>query len=966
MSQVIGDDFVSRLLQGDEGEGKQAWAEFLFNIPLARSFLTHVPKDTTTACLNQGIKWGGLGWTTSRASRVVYELTGVPLVTSRVEDYRDAFLFAIAMAKEVEINVLHLSDRASEAAYQLCAILCDTQWPYEEGVTSPEGTAPEAAKAKEETEDLAGLDWDEPSEELPKELLFIWEQVTQGKRKLELRQLLEGFPKFTGLPSKAPENNFRQDCHKATDKLAKTWQQSLLHLLRLQVVLYIGVQSGADPEEVKVLQQQVFQLSCEIYTKMNNWRKEASVPGCVPTGDTVLFDKEEMSTVTQVNKVNQMTRGRGTTTTFPQVFNQKIISTLVPGFSSSIKGRGFYPYTQNPYGRGRQTSMSLENCQDGSFKLKLFSGMVPRFYKSTGWPRKGGSPAYTKGGAKGRGLLQTTRGTFISTSLPQAKTKASVVDTDGCFQRAAGSVYQGHSDQPSCSQVPPIPNNLPLGKATGRSSAGRFSTKWLHGLWGSDETANSLRPVFDRLLLQPRHKISCTLVHCIQERGRRGKAQINIRLQKKKPTPELQNFQNGDMESDISILGPKNVGLQNRFKGCFLPSQPGKGTSKICKPKGGSKHIQIFGSPIWLKYFTRTLDQDHEGPSSNLEKERNNVLSLFRRHSDCKQKQNNPFKRSTVYGTKPKGCWTTNKFKKECTGTHSGHRPSGFPNRFHKGYINCTPTKTEKCNERLRENTTCKADESKKDGCHLRPSKGLLTGNSCLKVIYRPYVRFYKKKPVNRLGHNLSNSRDNERGTEDNRTASYKLAWKKFRETSPKSEIHSESSDFCWGGKDLKTGQIVTDYWRSQKTLHINIKELSAAVQVVKTLAKEGEHITLGVDNLIAYHYLRKGGRLPQFNQYMRELWDWCLKKNITLTPLLVPSAQDQADYLTRKIDKGDYTLNMDLFNLLKKENSPWINPDWDMFASQGNKKFQNYVTRYPFWECKKTDSLQCPLQDIK
>ena len=382
MSQVIGDDFVSRLLQGDEGEGKQAWAEFLFNIPLARSFLTHVPKDTTTACLNQGIKWGGLGWTTSRASRVVYELTGVPLVTSRVEDYRDAFLFAIAMAKEVEINVLHLSDRASEAAYQLCAILCDTQWPYEEGVTSPEGTAPEAAKAKEETEDLAGLDWDEPSEELPKELLFIWEQVTQGKRKLELRQLLEGFPKFTGLPSKAPENNFRQDCHKATDKLAKTWQQSLLHLLRLQVVLYIGVQSGADPEEVKVLQQQVFQLSCEIYTKMNNWRKEASVPGCVPTGDTVLFDKEEMSTVTQVNKVNQMTRGRGTTTTFPQVFNQKIISTLVPGFSSSIKGRGFYPYTQNPYGRGRQTSMSLENCQDGSFKLKLFSGMVPRFYKS--------------------------------------------------------------------------------------------------------------------------------------------------------------------------------------------------------------------------------------------------------------------------------------------------------------------------------------------------------------------------------------------------------------------------------------------------------------------------------------------------------------------------------------------------------------------------------------------------------
>lgn len=182
-----------------------------------------------------------------------------------------------------------------------------------------------------------------------------------------------------------------------------------------------------------------------------------------------------------------------------------------------------------------------------------------------------------------------------------------------------------------------------------------------------------------------------------------------------------------------------------------------------------------------------------------------------------------------------------------------------------------------------------------------------------------------------------------------------------------KREIHSDSSDFCWGGKDLKSGQIVTDYWRSQKTLHINIKELSAAVSVVKTLAKPGEHVSLGVDNLVAYYYLKKGGgRLPQFNRYMRDLWDWCLQKNITLTPHLVPSASDQADYLTRVVDKGDYTLNMDLFRFLKRENQPWVNPDWDMFASQGNKKFPNYVTRYPFWECSKTDSLQCPLEDIK
>jgi hypothetical protein len=67
------------------------------------------------------------------------------------------------------------------------------------------------------------------------------------------------------------------------------------------------------------------------------------------------------------------------------------------------------------------------------------------------------------------------------------------------------------------------------------------------------------------------------------------------------------------------------------------------------------------------------------------------------------------------------------------------------------------------------------------------------------------------------LGHNLSSPRDNERGTEDNRTASYKLAWKKFRETRPPERNTFRQLRLLLGGKDLKTGQIVTDYWRSQK-----------------------------------------------------------------------------------------------------------------------------------------------------
>ena len=263
MLAEIGDEFINNLLQGDDGEGKQAWSEFLFNVPLARSFLEKVPKETTTACLNQGHKWSGSGWTTSRASRVVYELTGVPLVTSRVEHYRNAFLYAIAMAKEVEILELDLPDRASEVAYNLCAILCDPNWPYPE---QPAPGDPAGAAQKEEEDakaeaEIAGLEWDEQTEELPKELKFIYDQVLAGKRKLELRSVLECLPKFSELPTRAPENNFRQDGQRSQDRTIKTWQQSLLHILRMQAVLYLGVQNGADPKEIETLQQQQFQLA---------------------------------------------------------------------------------------------------------------------------------------------------------------------------------------------------------------------------------------------------------------------------------------------------------------------------------------------------------------------------------------------------------------------------------------------------------------------------------------------------------------------------------------------------------------------------------------------------------------------------------------------------------------------------------------------------------------------------------
>ena len=73
-------------------------------------------------------------------------------------------------------------------------------------------------------------------------------------------------------------------------------------------------------------------------------------------------------------------------------------------------------------------------------------------------------------------------------------------------------------------------------------------------------------------------------------------------------------------------------------------------------------------------------------------------------------------------------------------------------------------------------------------------------------------------------------------------------------------ELHSDSSQEAWAGVDITTGKMVQEFWRDKSVLHINVKELEAAINTVKSLAKPGEHVCLKVDNSVTYWHLMKGG----------------------------------------------------------------------------------------------------------
>ena len=86
----------------------------------------------------------------------------------------------------VEVDELNLRDRAAEAAFGLVAALNGEDWQ--------EGPSPEDHQRDEES--ALVMDWDEPVHELPPELAFIFEKVSKGERKLDLKELLDDLPRL--------------------------------------------------------------------------------------------------------------------------------------------------------------------------------------------------------------------------------------------------------------------------------------------------------------------------------------------------------------------------------------------------------------------------------------------------------------------------------------------------------------------------------------------------------------------------------------------------------------------------------------------------------------------------------------------------------------------------------------------------------------------------------------------------
>ena len=166
----------------------------------------------------------------------------------------------------------------------------------------------------------------------------------------------------------------------------------------------------------------------------------------------------------------------------------------------------------------------------------------------------------------------------------------------------------------------------------------------------------------------------------------------------------------------------------------------------------------------------------------------------------------------------------------------------------------------------------------------------------------------------------------------------------------PTMTIETDASTKGWGAvcEGLWTGG---PWSREEKQLHINCLELLAAMLAVQCYAKGKSNLTilLKMDSKSALTYINKmGGTVsPELTRLAKELWLWCMERNISLIAQHLPGVLNTiADAESRVMkDRTDWKLCPQTFHQIYQTLGPL---EVDLFASRLSTQLTNYVSWRP------------------
>ena len=179
----------------------------------------------------------------------------------------------------------------------------------------------------------------------------------------------------------------------------------------------------------------------------------------------------------------------------------------------------------------------------------------------------------------------------------------------------------------------------------------------------------------------------------------------------------------------------------------------------------------------------------------------------------------------------------------------------------------------------------------------------------------------------------------------------------------PDLQIESDASLMGWGAscQGIQTGG---PWSQQEKKLHINCLELLAATLAVKTFLKDQENkrVLLLLDNMTAVAYVNNlGGTVSAHaTKFARELWMWCLQRDILLTAQHLPGKENViADRESRVMkDRSDWMLNPVIFCRIQ-EHFSYL--EVDLFATRLTHQLPRFYSWRPDPLAEATDAF---LQD--
>ena len=184
----------------------------------------------------------------------------------------------------------------------------------------------------------------------------------------------------------------------------------------------------------------------------------------------------------------------------------------------------------------------------------------------------------------------------------------------------------------------------------------------------------------------------------------------------------------------------------------------------------------------------------------------------------------------------------------------------------------------------------------------------------------------------------------------------------------PDLQMESDASLIGWGASCQGT-QTGGPWSQQEKNLHINCLELLAATLAVKTFLKKqtNKRVLLLLDNQTAVAYVNNlGGTVSaQATRLARELWMWCLERDILLTAQHLPGKENvRADTESRVMkDRSDWMLNPSIFQRVL-QHFPYL--EVDLFATRLTYQLPRFYSWRPDPLAEATDAFLQDWRQVK